>query len=100
MPLFIAALIGALAQAAVSIVGRVLLALGFGMAVMTGVNSSLTWLKSLIQSQFSGLPGIVVDVLSTCQIGASVSVVLSALSARLLFDGMSSAGVIKRWGVK
>lgn len=100
MPIFIAALIGALAQAAVSIVGRVLLSLGFGLVVMTSVNASLEWIKTMIASAFGGLPAVAVGILSGAQVGTCLAIILSAISARLLFDGMSASGVIKRWAVK
>ena len=45
MPLIIAALWGALIEIAGTLVGKVLVSLGIGYAVYTGVDTSITWAK-------------------------------------------------------
>lgn len=99
MPLWIGALIGGLIQAAFSIVGRVLLGLGFAYVTFKGLDVSLTWIKTMIQTEMGGLPGQALAVLSACRVGSAVSIVLSAISARMLFDGMTG-GAIKKMVLK
>lgn len=95
MPVFIAALIGGLIQAAGTFVGRVLISLGFGYVVMTGIDTSLDWIQGMIAGSFGGLPARVMSVLSATGVGSAVSIVASAIAARMLLDGLTG-GTIKR----
>lgn len=95
MPLLVAALIGGLVQAAFSIVGRVLISLGFAYLTMTGIDTSLDWIKGQIASSVGGLPAQALAVLSACRVGSAVAIVLSALAARMVFDGMASGTIRK-----
>lgn len=99
MPVFIASLIGGLIQAAGTLVGRVLISLGIGYVSFTGVDASLAWLRQMIAAQWSGLPAQTMAVASALQLGSGVSVVLSAIAARLVLEGMTS-GVVKRMVLK
>lgn len=99
MPVFIASLLGGLVQAAGTLVGRVLLSLGIGYASYTGIDTSLAWLRQTIAGQWSGLPAQTMAVASALQLGSGVSVILSAITARLVLEGMTS-GVIKRMVLK
>lgn len=95
MPIFIAALIGGLIQAAGTLVGRVLISLGFGYVSYTALDTSLAWIRSSISSGFSNFGGQTMAVLSAAGVGTALNIVLSALAARLLLDGMTS-GTVKR----
>lgn len=99
MPVFIASLIGGLIQAAGTLVGRVLISLGIGYVSFTGVDASLTWLRQTIAAQWSGLPAQTMAVASALQLGSGVSVILSAIAARLVLEGMTS-GTVKRMVLK
>lgn len=99
MPLLVAALIGGLIQAAFSMVGRVLIALGFSIITWTALDTSLEWVKAQIASSMAGLPAQALDVLGACRLGSAVAVVLSAIAARMLFDGMTG-GAIKKMVLK
>jgi hypothetical protein len=99
MPLLVAALIGGLIQAAFSMVGRVLIALGFSIITWTALDTSLEWVKAQIAASMSGLPAQALDVLGACRLGSAVAVVLSAIAARMLFDGMTG-GAVKRMVLK
>lgn len=99
MPVFIAALLGGLVQAAGTLVGRVLISLGIGYASYSGLDASLGWLRQMIAAQWSGLPAQTMAVASALQLGSGVSVILSAISARLVLEGMTS-GVVKRMVLK
>jgi len=99
MPVFIAALIGALIQAAGTLVGRVLLSLGFGYVTFTGLDASLDFVKNMIVSHMGSLPAQAVAVLGAASLGSVLSIVLSALAARMLLDGLTG-GAIKKLVLK
>lgn len=99
MPLFIAALIGGLIQAAGTLVGKVLISLGIGYVTYTGLDTSLDWIKSQIALSVGGLPAQTVSVLGAAQVGSALSVVLSAIAARMLLDGLTG-GTIKKMVVR
>lgn len=99
MPLFLQGLIGMLANAAGSLAGNALVSLGMGFIVFSGVDASLSWVSVQVASRMSGLPALTLDALATLKLGSCVSIILSALAARLTFDGMKN-GVMKRFGPK
>jgi len=90
MPVFIAALIGGLIQAAGSLVGSVLISLGIGYVAYQGLDTSLSWLGTQIAGSTSGLGAQAMAVLSALQVGSGLSVLLSALAARLVLNGLTS----------
>lgn len=99
MPLFIGALIGALIQAAGSLVGQVLISLGIGYVVFTGVDASIGWARDLAVANISALDPNTVRALGLMKIGVCISMLTSALVARLTLKGMTG-GTIKRMAVK
>lgn len=99
MPAFIAALMGALIQIVGSLVGRVLVALGMSVVTYTGMSITLTWLKSQAVTAALGLPSDVVGMLSIMKVGTSISIIFSAMLARLVVTGLSS-DTVKRWVLK
>lgn len=99
MPAFIAALLGGLINITGSIVGRVLVALGFGVVSYTGVNSSLTWLREQAFTAISWLPPEVIGMLSTMRVGQCISIVTSAIVARSIINGVQS-DTVKKWVIK
>lgn len=99
MPIFIAALLGGLIQAAGSLVGSVLISLGIGYVAYTGLDTSLDWLRSQIAASFTGFPAQSLAVLSALQVGSGLSVLMSALVARLVIDGLTS-GTMKKMVLK
>jgi len=99
MPLFIAALIGALVQAAGTLVGKVLLSLGIGYVSYTGVDASITFARDALIQSFNGLPPVALQVAGTMKLGVCVSILTSALVARMTLAGLTS-GSIKKMVVK
>lgn len=95
MPLFLASLLGGLVQAASSIVGRVLIALGIGYVSYTGINALLTLIKSQVVSYLVGAPGTVVAIMGLLKIDIAVSIIFSALAARLVLQGLTSDKVTR-----
>lgn len=99
MPLFVGALIGALVQAAGTLVGKVLLSLGIGYVVFTGLDTSLTWVRGTFFSTLTGLPAITLGVAGLLKIGTAANIIISALSARLVLNGLTG-GALKRMMVR
>ena len=99
MPVFIAAIGGMLINIVGSLVGRVLVALGIGVVTFTGVNAALDELKVQAVQSFAALPPEVVGMLGMMKVGVSISIVTSAIAARLLLDGLTS-DTFKRWTLK
>ncbi|CAH0354786.1 DUF2523 domain-containing protein [Aquabacterium sp. CECT 9606] len=95
MPVFLSALVGALVSAVGTIVGRVLVSLGIAYVTYQGLNASLEWLKSQVASNMGSLPSEALQVLSALQVGAGLSVILSAFAARLVLSGLTSDSLKK-----
>ncbi len=95
MPLFLAALLGGLVQAASSIVGRVLIALGIGYVSYTGISALLAVIKSQVVSYLVGSPGTVVAIMGLLKVDVAVSIIFSALAARLVLQGLTSDKVTR-----
>ena len=96
MPVFLAALIGALASAAASLAGRVLIGVGIGVVAYTGLSSLITGVSSDIQTQFAGAPSLVLQVLGTLRLDTCIAILLSAYTARYTLAGLTS-GTLVRW---
>lgn len=99
MPVFIAAIGGMLLNLVGSLVGRILVALGVAVVTYTGVNASLDALKQQAIQHFSALPPDVYGMLATMKVGVAISIVTSAIAARLLLNGLTSDG-FKRFVLK
>lgn len=99
MPIFVAAIGGMLINLVGSLVGRVLLALGMCVITYTGINAALEELKTQAIQQFTTLPPEVFSMLATMKVGVAISIVTSAMAARMLLDGLTS-DTFKRWALK
>ena len=94
MPLIIAALLGGIASAMGSLVGRALVALGVGFVAYEGIDTLMTFIKVQALSQISSLPPALVGFIGVMKIGVVLSILLSALTTRMVVQGLSS-GVLK-----
>lgn len=90
MPLFLAALLGGLVQSASSIAGRVLIALGIGYVSYTGITALLDWIKAQVVAYLVGAPSTIVSIMGLLKIDVAVSIIFSALAARLVLQGLTS----------
>lgn len=99
MPIFIAALLGGLVQAAGTLVGKVLISLSMGLVVYSGIDTGITWIGSQIASSANALGAQAVATMGALRVGVICNILLSALSARLLLNGLTG-GTIKRWVTK
>lgn len=95
MPVFIGALIGALIDIAGTLVGKVLVSLGLGYAVFTGVDASIAWARDYTIASISGMGGVAVGIAATLKVGVFVSMVASAFVVRLTLVGLQS-GTMRR----
>jgi len=90
MPVFVAAIGGMLINLVGTLVGRVLVALGLSVVTYTGLNATLEALKSQAVQSFSALPPEVFGMLGMMRVGQCISIVTSAIAARMLLDGLTS----------
>jgi hypothetical protein len=96
MPALVAVIMGALLQIVGSLVGRVLVALGLSVVTYTGMSVSINWLKSQAVSAALGLPLEVIGMLSVLKVGTCISIVFSAMLARMVVTGLSG-DTVKKW---
>lgn len=98
MPLFLAALMGALATAAGSLAGRVLLGLGIGFVTYKGVDVGINAIKQNVLDSVNGLPAQALNLFGYLWLDKALSIIFSAvavsLSMRLL------GGSVKRMVAK
>lgn len=95
MPAFVLALLGGLVSIASSIAGRILVSLGVGFVSFTGISATLDWLKGQVISNMGALPQVAVEVMGLMKADVCVSILFSAVAARLLLNGLTS-GSLKR----
>ena len=95
MPIFLAALIGALVDVAGTLVGRVLVSLGIGYATYSGVDTSVGWAKSQVLGAIGGLPGAAIQIAGMLHLGSVISIMCSALLVRLTMQGLTG-GTLKK----
>ncbi len=96
MPAFLWALGSLFLRLTGSFVGRVLVALGISVVTYTGMQASLDWLKAGAVSALGSLPPQVVGMLGVLRVGQCISIVCSAIVARMIVNGMQS-DTVKRW---
>lgn len=95
MPIWVASLLGGLVQVAGMLVGRVLISLGIGYATFTGVDTTLTWVTTQFVSAMGGLPAAAVQMAGLLKVGVCVSMLLSAVAARLVLGGLTSGALTR-----
>lgn len=83
MQFFIAALIGALAAAAVSIVGRILIGLGVGFVTFYGISTLGGWVNQQMQGAVNSLPADVMSFLGFMYVDKAITMIFSAWVAAL-----------------
>jgi len=88
-------LLGALAAALPSLIGRILLALGIGYTTYTGLNAGTDYLYQHIQNSFSGMPAAIVGFLAFCWIDKGISLVASAFTVSLAIKTLQTLSVTK-----
>lgn len=99
MPVFIAAIGGMLINLVGTLVGRVLIALGISVITYTGISTTLDFLKAQAIGAFAGLPPDVFGMLGVLRVGQCISIVTSAIAAKMVIDGVTS-DTFKKWVMK
>lgn len=99
MPVFIAAFGGMLINLVGTLVGRVLVALGISVITYTGMNASMEALKMQAVNNFQSLPPEVFGILAMMRVGQCISIVTSAIAARMIINGLTG-DTFKRWVLK
>lgn len=99
MPVFIHALWGFLLSILPTVVGRVLLALGFTYVAYTGFSLSIEWLLDQIKASFAGLPAEIAAFFAWLWIDRAVSMIFSAYTVAMAYKTGGQA-VIKRLLIK
>lgn len=79
-----------------TLVGRVMVALGISVITYTGITITLDALKSQAISAFSSLPPEVFGLLGILRVGQCISIVTSAIAAKLVIDGLTG-DTMKKW---
>ena len=82
-----------------SMVGRVLVALGISVITYTGISATIDALKADAIAAFHALPPELFRLLAYMKVGVAISIIASAITARLVLAGLTS-GTVKRWVLK
>lgn len=93
---FIRVLLGGLVSIGAPLVIRVLAALGLGFAAYSGISVLLDELLDMVQGNINALGSQVLQYVAVFNVDRFMTMVFSAFVIRLVFMGMSSAGVISR----
>lgn len=89
---------GVLLSIVSSLVGRVLLALGFGLVTYNALDPLLENFRSSYFAQLSGLPADLAGFVGLLKLGDAVQIIFAALATKLAM--LAVGGAIKRWVVK
>lgn len=95
---FLIALGGVLLTITGSIVGRVLLALGFGLVTYTGSQLAIDALLVQIKSNFAGMPVDILNLLAFFWVDRAIGLMFSTLNACLLVK-LAGSTTLKKWVV-
>lgn len=83
LPLFFAGLIGALAAAMGSMVGRAIIALGIGFVTYKGIDLAIDSLKEHVINGVKGLPADILSFLGFLWVDKALTIVFSAVVVAL-----------------
>jgi len=92
-------IIGGLAQAMASLVGRALLAIGFAYVTYTGVEAGMNALYQQMQDALNGMPADFISFLAWLWVDKAIAMVFSAWTAALalrLAGGSLTKMVLKK----
>ncbi len=78
-----------------ALVKRILVGLGFGLFVYTGINTALEYAQTMIQNKLGELPATLLQFVGILQVDVAVTVIISALLIRLTLGGFSSNRAVK-----
>lgn len=96
--LFIPALMGALAAAMATFIGRAILALGVGFVSYKGIDTGIGFLKDAAISGVRGIPGDALQLVGYLWMDKALSVVFSAVAVSLTMRALG--GTLKKMVLK
>lgn len=99
MPVLITALWGFFLSILPTVVGRVLLALGFTYAAYSGFNLAIDFVLQQIKDSFAGLPADIVSFIGWLWIDRAVTLIFSAYTVAMAYK-TGGQTVIKRLVMK
>lgn len=83
MPLIVAAILGALASAMGSLVGRAIIALGIGFVTYSGIDVAIGALKTQAQSGVTSIGGDTLAFIGYLWLDKAISIIFSAITIAL-----------------
>ncbi len=95
MPAIVLAALSGLVSIAGILVGRIAIAIGVGVVSYTGLSVLLDSLKAQVISSLGNLPSTAIAVMGLMQVDVIISILFSAVAARLLLNGLTG-GALKR----
>jgi hypothetical protein len=95
---FVPALVGALAGAMGSFIGRAILALGIGFVTYSGITVALNVMKQSVITGVSSLPSDALGLVSYLWLDKGITIIFSAVAVSLAMRGLN--GSIKRMTFK
>ena len=91
MPYIIGLFWGALAQLLSSFVGRILVQLGITYITYQGIDGLISNIKPQAIGYLTQIPATIRGIVGLTQIGACISVICSALTAKFVINGLSGS---------
>jgi hypothetical protein len=98
MALFVPALVGALAAAMASFIGRALIALSIGFVTYTGISFAITAMKNTVISSINGLPADALNLVAYLWLDKGITIIFSAVAVSLAMRGIG--GSVRRMVLK
>jgi len=95
MPVLVIWLIEGLIAVAGTLVGRVLLAMGFSMVVYSGIDLLFGQFQTSVLANLNALPAAVLPMLGLLKIGTCINMLFSAYATRLGLAGITG-GALKK----
>jgi hypothetical protein len=95
MPVFVIWLIEGLIAVAGTLVGKVLLSMGFAMVVFSGIDLLFTQLQGMVITNLNALPAAVLPMLGLLKIGTCVNMLFTAYATRLTLAGITGGALSK-----
>lgn len=89
--LFVPALMGALATAMGTFVGRAVIALGVGFVTYKGIDVSIGFMKDSVLSGVRGLPVDALNLVGYLWIDKALTVIISAISAAMTMKAVGGS---------
>lgn len=83
-------------QAALPLVRKVLVGLGFGWVVYSGIDAGLQEIYESLQDYVAMLPGYIIEVMAWFEVDRMISLILSAYAMAAAFKSATLAGIFHR----